>query len=228
MAEPMNGNTSFLEQWMRPVSCQLKDTRLEYAFDQFNWDSGSNSPQPLASDLRNSLHPEGDWHLAVVSHAAGEMPVKLGELKVYCQIDQMPALPAVAKLMQQHGLVADFRFGRLWVTTPQAAQHWRDTTGVSAIRPPRGSSLARAWECEVPAQIFETSLDDAVLYLEGQCLNHGCRPQVDFKATSSIPITARASGQLRHALGIVLERARCRCRLHGETLVIEDLPVTSP
>lgn len=226
LTEPSNGNVSFLEQWMQPVSFQIKKVPLPYAFEQFD---GGSYAQPLAMTQRQVLSPEGDWELPVVSATAGNVPIKLGKLEVNCQVDQMPALPAAGKILAQHRLVGDYRLGRLWITTPQAAEQWRDTTGISQIQPPRGSDLARAWEREVPAEFVETPLCDVVIYLTSHySQNSGCKLQFDLRAAPLTPVTANASGQLRHSLGIVLLRAHCRCTLQGETLVIEDLPAAIP
>src|SRR5262245_14482809 len=53
---------------------------------------------------------------------------------------------ALVLMLAPHGLACDYRYGVLCVTTAESAKNWRDKTGVEDIRPPAGSSLARAWD----------------------------------------------------------------------------------
>ena len=69
-----------------------------------------------------------------------------------------------------HGLVCDYRFGRLWITTAEDAEGWRDTTGILHVQPPVGTRLARAWNDPAVAAVTTSPLAE-VLTTIAQPLN---------------------------------------------------------
>ena len=40
---------------------------------------------------------------------------------------------ALVLLLAKHGLVADYHYGAVWVTTPELAGPWPDPTGIDQI-----------------------------------------------------------------------------------------------
>jgi hypothetical protein len=122
-----------------------------------------------------------------------------------------------------HGLVCDYRYGRLWITTAEDAKGWRDSTGVPGIQPQAGTELALAWNEPAVAAVTTSPLAEVLVTI--------ARPLGIKLDTSQIAPTADDSNTyatvantngipFRHALGILLFETGCRCRLEGETLVI--------
>jgi hypothetical protein len=120
-------------------------------------------------------------------------------------------------------LACDYRYGMLWITTPEDADDWHDATGVAEITPRKDSSLARGWNEPVSVEAMNMPLA-AVLnkITERLAIN------VD---TSQIEPTAEEPGRVpftgnirelsfRHALGYLLYKTGCRCRLVDGQLTI--------
>jgi len=130
---------------------------------------------------------------------------------------------ALALLTTEYKLGCHYRYGALFLTTPEHAKDWRDETGVAEIQPAASSDLARAWNEPTAVEAYESPLD-----AELQRLTQRLAIEVD---TSRIaPSPERPTGILltanfknlpfRHALAIVLDQTGCTCRLEGEKLVI--------
>jgi hypothetical protein len=124
----------------------------------------------------------------------------------------------------------DYRYGCLWVTSAADAQNWKDPTGVADIVPPKGSQLARSWNEPINVETINLPLADVI---EQQLIARlaitvdvsQIRPKVESEAV--FPNTVRLKGlPFKHGLGFLLYKARCRCELRGETLVIlpQELP----
>jgi hypothetical protein len=146
--------------------------------------------------------------------------VPLADLPVEFDVNEMPGIMALVEMLQQHNLVCDYRYGTLWVTTPEIAAVWRDTTGVEQIVPPPGSRLAAEWEKSTELNFIQTPLHDVLSILADV---HSI--SIDASQASSPPLTVEVSGvSLKEGLGRVLYRARCKCSLRGDALVVEDLP----
>ena len=118
----------------------------------------------------------------------------------------------------------DYRYGCLWITSPTDAENWNDLTGVADIVPPKGSQLARSWNGPVGFAALNQPLADVI----EQQLVPGLAIAVDISQIRSNDekeptylVTSNFKGlPFKHALGILLDQARCRCKLEGETLVI--------
>lgn len=147
---------------------------------------------------------------------------------------------ALTLITAPHNVGCDYRYGCLWITTAEDCNHWHDPTGVSEIKPPAGSMLAKVWNEAVVLDAVEMPLTDALKYLEGLLAIHidatqlkppaarpvqKARPSALLKkptaAVDPFSITASLRGvPFRHLLGQLLYRTKCRCRLEGENLVI--------
>ena len=175
--------------------------------------------------------PEMSQYVAPTS--IPEHLIKLGDIPITCEgAKDLPLIAALATILAPHKLVCDFRFGVLWITTPDEAATWQDRTGIAEIKPPRGSKLARRWEREGNLEFVNTRVEDVFPY---------------YSEAFDIPIdTSRLRAQIRqgfaprsltmnlrnhpfkHSIGLILDRSGCRCRLEGETLVIEAQPHLLP
>jgi len=123
----------------------------------------------------------------------------------------------------RYGLACDYRYGVLWITTPDDVP-WEDPTGVNLIVPPAGSDLEAAWNQPLSegADFVLTPLRDALQYLQDQ-------HQVTFDG-SLLPGATRGKGlrvtlnrrgvTLQNVVGELLYRTGCTCKLDGETIVI--------
>ena len=130
---------------------------------------------------------------------------------------------ASAIVMTAHaaGCECDYYNGCIWVL-PGFGQDWTDPTGVTEIRPAAGSVLATRW-------------NEPVGRISGRELATRISKMAE-KLTISIDTTRIEPPEgdpnryvvdedigfmkLRHALTVILFHSRCRCELHGETLVI--------
>ena len=74
----------------------------------------------------------------------------IGEKKIMVNLKQTPLFLGLHKIAAGHGLAFDYRFHSWWLTTPKAAAAWKDNTGVSDLKPAKGSPLAKALR---PAEI---------------------------------------------------------------------------
>ena len=125
----------------------------------------------------------------------------------------------------EHGLACDYRYGLVWITSAADAQNWKDLTGMADIVPPKGSQLARSWnDVGVDVGAINQPLADVI----EQQLVPRLAIAVDVsqirsndKKEPTYLVTGSFKGfPFKHALGILLDQARCRCKLEGETLVI--------
>jgi hypothetical protein len=136
-------------------------------------------------------------------------------LELYC---------VLAIMTSDHHLGCDYRYGLIWITSATDSRNWKDPTGIADIIPPKGSQLARSWNEPVDFGAINQPLADVIeLQLVprlgiavdvSQIRSHS-------EAEMAYLVTSRLKGMpLKHALGILLNKARCRCELRGETLVI--------
>jgi hypothetical protein len=147
---------------------------------------------------------------------------------------------ALVLLLARHGLVADYHFGSVWVTTPELAGPWPDPTGIDKIAPPEGSQLARTWEQSVDVTTtWRTPTYPGEQDLAAVIAEDFAMLPVTFDTTriastpddpERFPVVAYVvKVPFQHALAYLLYQAKCRCELRGETLVIlppEQAPPT--
>jgi len=147
------------------------------------------------------------------------------------RLDWLDVKTALVLLLAKHGLVADYHFGAVWVTTPELAGPWPDPTGIDKIMPPEGSQLAKVWDQSVDvattwrspiypgedplAAIIATAFSPLSISIDTSRI----APTVD--NPDRFPVVAYLHNiPFRHALAYLLYQAKCRCKLEGETLVI--------
>ena len=127
-------------------------------------------------------------------------------------------------LLHDYELAIDYRHGCVWVTPTQDAVNWRDPTGASGIRPPSGSALALAWNEPQDLKYYKTPLKAALDALANSLAIEIDTSQLD---PAGHLLTVNVKGlPLRHALGVVLDRTGCRCKLENGKLFI--LPPEAP
>jgi hypothetical protein len=125
----------------------------------------------------------------------------------------------------EHGLGCDYRYGVLWITSAADARNWEDPTGVAHIVPPKSSQLAQSWWNEA---VDFTAVNQPLADVIEQQLVPRHAIAVNVSAIRSNDenepihlITGSSKGlRFKDGLGILLNHARCRVNLDGETLVI--------
>jgi len=122
-----------------------------------------------------------------------------------------------------HGLVCDYRYGCIWITTPSDAKNWRDPTGVAEIKPARGTLLAAAWDESVTTAFTTAALAEVLTKLAQRLAIEIDTTQIAPTPPdpNAFPAMTNTNGlPFRHALGLLLNETGCRCKLDGEMLVI--------
>jgi hypothetical protein len=145
------------------------------------------------------------------------------QLRVDCNGCDIPLGASLTVMAAEHDLACDVRYGCIWITTAEDAEHWHDPTGIAEIVPPADSLLAKSWNETVTIAAIEKPLaillDQKFERLAIDVDTSQIGPGTDEKP--SYPVTTNLQGmKFRHALGILLYQTRCRCKLEGETLVI--------
>jgi len=140
-------------------------------------------------------------------------------------LNDAPLRIALPLLLRRHGLVCDYRFEQIVITTPQEAKAWEDRTGVDALQPPPDSELAKLLETETGVEIctsahLKEALGDVVTLAAGLADAESGASQV-----TSIYSVRRP---LRHWLHRYLGRAGLRCELAGDKLLVSRQTEDSP
>ena len=127
----------------------------------------------------------------------------------------------------QHELAIDYRFHAFWLTTPKALAAWKDTTGVSDLKPAEGSPLAKALPEPAKFDLLATPISKLSEVMRKE---HGI--EIDVSRVSTISWHAydpkpnfpgRTWPPLRDGLFTTLYQNNCRCREEGGKLIIEPL-----
>jgi hypothetical protein len=137
----------------------------------------------------------------------------------------MDLCSALTLLTAPHELGCDYRYGCIWITTAADAEDWHDPTGVSELKPPNGSGLARIWEEPAESYMIGKPLSDELKALAAQMVI-----EIDTAAIEStdITVTFEAKAPFRHVLGQLLYRTGCRCKLEGDKLIILPPEMAAP
>ena len=164
--------------------------------------------------------------------------VRQWDIPISCDIQDLPLIVALGKILQPHDLVCDYRYGMLWIAEREEAEQWQDRTGIDQIVPPAGTLLAKNWESNSLGEFIETPLRRA---FEISVTNHVPTATFDWSRVPAEHQDGRAPGStitinvehipLKYVLGVILDHAGCRMRLEGETLVVElqpERPATNP
>jgi hypothetical protein len=130
---------------------------------------------------------------------------------------------SLTMIAHEYGMACDVRYGCVWLTSPESALHWKDSTGVEALIPPGGSKLSKAWNSDASMMVNGEPFFDVIKRLAELLA-------VDIDTTAVAPHAKEDSDRynviistpLRYkdVLGLLLDEAHCRCELRGETLVI--------
>lgn len=142
----------------------------------------------------------------------------------------IPLSAAISATLGMHDLSCDYRYGCIWVTSAEDAKDWHDPTGVAQIIPPKNSPLAQSWNEPVNVQALEQPLGEVIDALAGRLAISANLSQItpDKESDPAHLVTFSVQGHpFQHALGILLYKTGCRCKLEAETLVIlppEEMP----
>ena len=151
-------------------------------------------------------------------------PALQADMPITGQYQGIDLCSALTLITASQNLGCDYRYGCLWITTADDAKDWYDPTGVSEIKPPKDSALARVWnDLGAKTDLVGVPLAQALAYLEQKLLininTQLIQPTVELP--TPYPVTHVAAGlPFHHILGQLLYKTRCRCRLEGETLII--------
>jgi hypothetical protein len=138
-----------------------------------------------------------------------------------CEGMQFGSLLAV--IAGSNGVACDYRYGMLWITTPEDADDWHDPTGLADIVPPKDSPLARAWNEPVAVEAMNMPLATVLSKITERLAIDvdvsAVQPTAD--EPGRLPFTGNVRGlPFRHALGYLLYKTGCRCRLEDGQLTI--------
>jgi hypothetical protein len=132
---------------------------------------------------------------------------------------------ALVLLGLENDLGCVYRYGVIWITTPEQAREWPDPTGVEPLSEEADTLSIESWNEATSISAVRRPLSDLLKQIALTA-----RVTVDVnaveRAASTDPdrfvITQTTNTELpfKHALGMLLYKARCRCELRGETLVI--------
>lgn len=135
----------------------------------------------------------------------------------------MDLCSALTIVTSPNGLCCDYRYGAIWVTTPQDANDWRDPTGVADIKPIPGSSLARAWNEPAVAAAINIPLRDVLKQIAAPLAIEIDTSRIEPAQEQASGYTVAANVQglpFRHVLGHLLYLTGCRCEREGDKLTI--------
>lgn len=148
--------------------------------------------------------------------------IKRIDAPVTCDLKGAPLIVAFGTILQPHGLVCDYRYGCLWITTPQLAGN--DRTGVDKLVPPADSNLATVWDTPSSIDYIETPIAEALSIFSQQ---HNGSLQFDlshlppgFAARQPVIVSLKGL-PVKHCVGRLLNSVGCKARLDGEMIVIE-------
>jgi hypothetical protein len=203
----------------------------------------SNINSPITIDFQDTplsaaaVHLSAEYPVGILPHGGVGTPILLDprladpNLPISGRLEGMDVKTALVLLLAKHGLVADYHYGAVWITTPELAGSWPDPTGIDKITPPEGSQLAQVWDDELDVspnwrspfypseQGLEEKIADAFGSLKIQIDTSRVAPTAD--DPERFPVVAYLQNiPFRHALAYLLYQAKCRCELRGETLVI--------
>jgi hypothetical protein len=166
--------------------------------------------------------------ISVACYAFSMGPVVTGKL------DDADLAAVLVMIAQLRGLCCDYRYGCVWLVRRGDPQPWHDPTGIAEIVPPPGSRLAELWDREINYSVREESIAKVLDSLGDEMAvdidTSELRPRGDESSLLfEVMLEQFGSGvelevsdhPLRHVLGILLYRTGCRCRLEGDTLVIQ-------
>ncbi len=167
---------------------------------------------------RRAPRPAAEINRFLVTHKSFDHPVRV-------QLSEMPLRVGLLFMLHETGLVLDYRYDQLLITTADDARTWTDRTGVSDLQPPPDSAWAQALDSQVGVEFHDASpLWSAELQAQ-----FGVKLQVDERVPmlppgAAVPVSIDdVRRSLRVWLHRLLGRENLTCRLDGDTLIIEPL-----
>ncbi len=145
------------------------------------------------------------------------------EHRVIADWRELTPAACISATLASGGLTCDYRYGCLWITTPQGLAKWREPTGVSQIQPSAGSALASRWNEDVTfemAQGLEFSRVLKNLASEFDVEIDASNLSEQLRDSDTLVTSDGRPRRFKDLLGLLLWQKRCRCELRGQTLVI--------
>jgi hypothetical protein len=248
--------------WLAPFydSHHRRETRDESQAIDDNLYSNLNSPTTYEFQnvpLSSAMYAISSEQVLGLPQESSSTPVLLDprlrnpHLPLTCRLDGLDVKTALVLLLAKHGLVADYHYGAVWVTTPELTGPWPDPTGIDQIDDPVDLSdpfstalsreLINVWEKPVdvtttwrtPTYPGEQALADVIAEAFGPLMIEidTSRIAPTQEEPNRFPVVAYLHNiPFRHALAYLLYQAKCRCKLEGETLVIlppDEQPASS-
>jgi len=136
------------------------------------------------------------------------------------EMTDLPRRVGILVFLVQAGLVCDYRFREIVVTTASDADTWTDQTGVDELQPDPGSPWAKLLDRETGVE-YTTAWEFAQdLHTAGAKIwLHPALPADSVEQTNSV-IIHDSRKPLRYWLHLMLGRLNIRCELDGDTLKI--------
>jgi antitoxin component YwqK of YwqJK toxin-antitoxin module len=140
------------------------------------------------------------------------------------QLNGIPLRLGLLLFLRRCGLVCDYRFEQLVITTADDARTWTDRSGVKDLQPPPGSRWARALDDETGVEFYEVSdMVDELKNRYGVKIRLGPRLRDSTPRESTTAAIHTVRMPLRYWLRILLGRENLTCELDGDTLLIRPL-----
>jgi hypothetical protein len=148
-----------------------------------------------------------------------EAPITINEKKVELFL-------GLYEIAAEHELIFDYRFHSFWLTSPKALAAWKDTTGVSDLKPADGNPLAKALPEPPNFDLLATPIANLAEPLQkehGITLDASRTKNAEWHQGEQRPFRGMPQHSLRDSLFITLYMNHCCCRQEGGKLIIEPL-----
>jgi hypothetical protein len=179
----------------------------------------------IETPLKDALQFLTDLHGIPAGQLRIERSRVNADLPVTANLSDIDLLSGLAIIAGLNDLGLDYRYGCLWITDDAA--EWTEPTGVLAIQPEAGSSLAEIWSEPVSVSTFFRGREQPLAKVL-QSLATQLGIEIDTTQVESAPNRPDANLNSFHmnghpfhqTLGILLYETGCRAELVEGTLVI--------
>lgn len=212
-------------QKVRALAADGKDPIADYALTVLEQDADLDYPQTPVKEVVEDWKERFGVPMYVDTQAAGMS--KMMELPTTVNDQAIPMFIGMHDVATQHGMTFDYRFHAFWLTTPKSLAAWKDTTGVSDLKPAAESPLAKALPEPLKFDLLGTSLDKLAEPLKKHLdveLDASKAADAEWYDTSTRPGPDLPKLNFRDALFTILYLNHCRCREQDGKLIIEPLP----